>query len=304
MPFTSLNRKLARQDQYLKRNSGKKRNFKKMIIRVLIVLAILFVVIYLPVRGAYGSTKTILAESRAMNDALKRENLDDIKTHVSEIKKATSGLNTSLNFLFWVRIIPYFGSFYADAKHFAKASEYELTAAETIVESLLPYKAELGFNGTPTPGTDRVAQAVKVLEKTLPLLDKVEPELKKAREEVSSIDVEKYPEKFGNRNVRSLVDTAKNFIIGAHLAVTEAKPALEVAPAALGQPTAKNYLMIFQNDKELRATGGFMTAYAFLGLDKGRVSSSQSDDIYRLDEQLLITCQTKICPLTDRKSVV
>jgi cell division protein FtsB len=179
MPFTSLNRKLARQDQYLKRNSGKKRNFKKMIIRVLIVLAILFVVIYLPVRGAYGSTKTILAESRAMNDALKRENLDDIKTHVSEIKKATSGLNTSLNFLFWVRIIPYFGSFYADAKHFAKASEYELTAAETIVESLLPYKAELGFNGTPTPGTDRVAQAVKVLEKTLPLLDKVEPELKK-----------------------------------------------------------------------------------------------------------------------------
>lgn len=304
MPFTSLNRKLARQDQFLKRTSGKKRNFKKMIIRILIVLLILFVAIYLPVRGAYSSTKTIIAESRAMNEAVKNENLDEIKTHVTEIKKATGGLNTSLNFLFWVRIIPYVGSFYADAKHFARASEYELTAAETIVEELLPHKAELGFNGTPTPGTDRIAQAVKVLEKTLPLLDKVEPELKKAREEVSSIDVEKYPEKFGNRNVRSLVDSAKNLIIGAHVAVTEAKPALEVAPAALGQPSAKNYLLIFQNDKEIRATGGFMTAYAFLGLDKGRVSSSQSDDIYRLDEQLLITCQSKICPLTPPDPIV
>jgi hypothetical protein len=181
MPFTSLNRKLARQDQYLKRSSGKKRSLKKMIIRILIVFLILFVAIYLPVRGAYSSTKTIIAESRAMNEALKNENLDEIKTHVTEIKKATGGLNTSLNFLFWVRIIPYFGSFYADAKHFARASEYELTAAETIVESLLPFKTELGFNGTPTPGTDRIAQAVKVLEKTLPLLDKVEPELKKAK---------------------------------------------------------------------------------------------------------------------------
>lgn len=269
-----------------------------MLIKIFLVLLILFVAIYLPIRGAYSSTKTIIAESRAMNEAVKNENLDQIKTHVTEIKKATGGLNTSLNFLFWVRIIPYVGSFYADGKHFAKASEYELSAVETIVESLLPYKAELGFNGTPTPGTDRIAQAVKVLEKTLPLLDKVEPDLKKAREEVSSIDVEKYPEKFGSRNVRSLVDTAKNFIIGAHVAVTEAKPALEVAPSALGQPVAKNYLLIFQNDKELRATGGFMTAYANLGLDKGRVSSSQSDDIYRLDEQLLITCQSKICPLT------
>lgn len=304
MAFTSLNRKLARQDQYLRRNSSKKRNWKKIIFRTLIVLVILFIVIYLPLWNAGRAARKIVSEGRLMNEAVKNENLDEIKTHVTEIKKATGSLNTSLNFLFWVRIIPYIGSFYADAKHFAKAGEYELTAAETIVEELLPYKAELGFNGTPTPGTDRVAQAVKVLEKTLPLLDKVEPELKKAREEVSSIDVGKYPEKFGTRNIRSLVDTAKNFIIGAHVAVTEAKPALEVAPAALGQPSAKNYLMIFQNDKELRPTGGFMTAYAFLGLDKGRVSSSQSDDIYRLDEQLLITCQTKICPLTPPDPIV
>jgi predicted nucleic acid-binding Zn ribbon protein len=52
MPFTNLNRKLARQDQFLKKNSGKKRNYKKMLIKIFVVLLILFVVIYLPVRGA------------------------------------------------------------------------------------------------------------------------------------------------------------------------------------------------------------------------------------------------------------
>jgi glycine/D-amino acid oxidase-like deaminating enzyme len=113
-----------------------------------------------------------------MNDAVKRENLDDIKTQVTEIKKATGELNMSLNFLFWMRIIPFVGGYYADAQHFSRAAQHELNAAEAIVESLLPYKAELGFNGTPTPGQDRVAHAVKVLDKVLPQIDKVEPELK------------------------------------------------------------------------------------------------------------------------------
>lgn len=275
-----------------------------MFFKLFVILLILTVAIYFPVRGVYSSAKKIVASARAIQDAAKRENLDDIKTNVSAVKDATTELNWSLNFLFWVRVIPYFGGFYADAKHFARAAEHEFTAAETVVDSLLPFKGELGFTGQPTPGTDKVAQAVKVLNKVIPQLDKVEPELKKARDEVSSIDAMKYPENFGGRNVRSLVDTAKNFITGAHIAVTEARPALEVAPSALGEPSAKNYLIIFQNDKELRATGGFMTAYAFLKFDKGRVSSSASDDIYRLDEKLLVVCQTKICPLTPPAPIV
>lgn len=304
MPLINLNKRLAYQDKYLRRSSQKKRNPKKMLIKLFVILLIIAVAIYFPIRGVYQSSKRIVASSRAIQDAAKRENLDEIKAHVLNVKKATRDMNTSLMFLFWVRVIPYFGSFYADATHFAKAAEHELNATETLVDSLLPHKEELGFRGQPTPGTDKVAQAVKVLNKVIPQLDKVQPELKKARDEVSNIDTSKYPEKFANRNLRSLIDTAKNFIIGAHVAVTEARPALEIAPAALGEPSAKNYLILFQNDKELRATGGFMTAYAYLKLDKGRVSSSQSDDIYRLDEKLLIVCQTKICPLAPPAPIV
>jgi hypothetical protein len=173
-----------------------------------------------------------------------------------------------------------------------------------LVNSLDPHKNELGLNGQPTPGQDKVAQLVKILDKVLPQIDKVEPELKKASDEVSSIDVNKYPEIFGRYRLRSQVETGKNFIMGAHYAVTQAKDALLLAPQALGEPSKKTYLMIFQNDKELRPTGGFMTAYAFLTLDKGRISSSTSDDIYRLDEKLLNVCKSKICPLTPPAPIV
>ncbi len=274
-----------------------------MLIRLGLILLILFVAIFLPLRGVFMASKTLIASARAANVAFKREDLDDVNKQVEIMENASKSLNTSLNFLFWVRIIPYFGGFYADAQHFSKAASYELEAAHTIVESLLPSKQELGFTGQPTPGTDRVAQFVKILDKTLPQLDKVQPLLEKAGAEVSSVDVSKYPENFGSRPVRSRIDAGKNLIEGVAYAVKEARPAIEQAPAALGQPTPKNYMMIFQNDKELRATGGFMTAYAFMKIDKGRLNASLSDDIYRLDEKLLERCKTVICPLTPPAAV-
>ncbi len=42
-------------------------------------------------------------------------------------------------------------------------------------------------------------------------------------------------------------------------------------------------MVLFQNDAELRPTGGFMTAYAFLKVSNGRITPLSSFDIYDLD---------------------
>lgn len=295
MKFTNLNKRLDGDRSYLKNRKPKS---KKAILRMLLVLFVIAAVIYLPIRGVYQSSKKLMTSGKAVGAAFQSGNLDDVKKNLKEVRKATNNLNGSLNWLFWLRIIPFAGGYYGDAKGFVNAANYELEAAQVLVESLDPYKNELGFTGQPIPGQDKVAQFVKILDKVIPQLDKVEPQLKKASDYVKNINVEKYPESWGKYRVRSQVEAAKNMITGIHYAATEARSALEVAPSALGEPSAKNYLIIFQNDKEMRATGGFMTAYATLELDKGRVSSSASDDIYRLDEKLLIVCRSKICPLS------
>lgn len=315
MKFQNLNRKLEKLDRSYNGDSKpaklkgyslnrKKRGFKKLLIKLLVILLILAVLIYIPARGVYSSSKALVNSARALSVSAKNENLDEIRKNLKEMKEANQALGSSLNWAIWVRFIPFVGGYYVDAKKFTNAADFELDAALVLTDSLDPYKGELGFDGNPTPGQDRIAQFVKILDKINPKLSDVEPQLKSAREEVEGIDVGKYPEKIGKYNLRLLLDTAKNLIIGAHVAVTEARGALEIAPSALGEPTAKNYLIIFQNDKELRATGGFMTAYAYLKLDKGRITSSTSDDIYRLDERLLATCVSKVCPLTPPAPIV
>ncbi len=65
--------------------------------------------------------------------------------------------------------------------------------------------------------------------------------------------------------------------------ITNAKPLIKILPQVLGEPDEKKYLVIFQNDKELRPTGGFMTAYSIFRLDSGVVHVDNSSDIYSLD---------------------
>ncbi len=289
MALTNLSKKLSQ--------STPQKNAKRKFLRIFVILVVIFIMLYMPLRGMYNSSKALIAGARQVQSAAKENNLDKLKIGVGDTRKAAMGLNTSLNFLFWARLIPYFGGFYLDAKHFTNALNSELQAATIMIDKIYPSRNELGFSGTPTPGQDKIAQAVKVLEKITPDIEIIEPQLKEASLEVESIDVNKYPENFRGRNIRSLVATAKNSIIGAHVLITEGKDAIKLAPNALGANGTKNYLLLFQNDKELRPTGGFLTAYAFMSLDKGHLSATNSDDIYRLDEKLLEVCKNKVCPL-------
>ncbi len=53
---------------------------------------------------------------------------------------------------------------------------------------------------------------------------------------------------------------------------------LAIAPPLLGADGPRVYLLLMQNDDELRATGGFITAVALLKVDHGQISLSNFED--------------------------
>ncbi|MDO8498812.1 MAG: DUF4012 domain-containing protein [bacterium] len=283
---------------------GRGANRKRFPTRLVFILLILVIAIGLPVRGIYLSAKQLSRSSKILVAGAKQENLDQVKEGIVATKAAVDGLNGSLNFLIWLRLVPFIGGYYDDMAQISRAAGYELEAAKLISDSLDPYKGELGLTGQPKEGQDKIAQATKILDKILPNIDKIEPLLNKARKEVEGIDTGKYPETIKSTKLRGRLEEVKNLIIGADLAFSENRSLLEAAPSILGEGTPKTYLLLFQNDKEIRATGGFLTAYAFLRLDNGNLTTTSSDDIYRLDERLLKTCLTKICPLTPPAPIV
>lgn len=60
----------------------------------------------------------------------------------------------------------------------------------------------------------------------------------------------------------------------------------QVLPVVLGFGSEKNYLLLFQNDEELRPTGGFIGSIGNLRIKDGKVQDFEIRDVYELDGQL------------------
>lgn len=65
-----------------------------------------------------------------------------------------------------------------------------------------------------------------------------------------------------------------------------ASSVLPTLPTIVGFHGAKQYLILFQNNMELRGGGGFIGSYALLTLDKGKVQRFTIHDVYDADGQL------------------
>ncbi|MBU2025675.1 MAG: DUF4012 domain-containing protein [Patescibacteria group bacterium] len=54
----------------------------------------------------------------------------------------------------------------------------------------------------------------------------------------------------------------------------------------LGQSNSRKYLILFQNNHEMRATGGFIGTYGVVKIDQGKIENLEIDGIYNPDGQL------------------
>lgn len=61
---------------------------------------------------------------------------------------------------------------------------------------------------------------------------------------------------------------------------------VDAVPEILGESNPKTYLLLFQNNAELRPGGGFIGSYAILSLNKGNVQNFSIHDVYDADGQL------------------
>lgn len=57
-------------------------------------------------------------------------------------------------------------------------------------------------------------------------------------------------------------------------------------PDVLGMDSKKTYVILFQNNMELRPTGGFIGSFATISFDKGRLIDLNVSDVYTADGQL------------------
>jgi hypothetical protein len=84
--------------------------------------------------------------------------------------------------------------------------------------------------------------------------------------------------------LRRRLDPVDRYLPLLQAGVQMAVLAPDVAPGLLGLASPRTYLVLAQNNYELRATGGFISAVGLLRVDKGQISATGFRDSYLFDD--------------------
>ncbi len=254
---------------------------------VVIVLGLFIVLgIVLPAVRLYAQVRILKAQGSALVADMKAEDLVKVSNDLTQTTTEFKKTQDMINGLGYLAFVPVANMYYSDAVHGMKAGDYGLQAARIMVDSLTPYADVLGLKGQGTyngAAGSRLQTLVLALDKVTPRIDDIAALMQQAKSEVDAIDPNHYPSFIAGGKVRSGVENAKTYAEDAISFVTEAKPLVKQLPTLLGADHDARYLVLFQNDKELRPTGGFITEYAVMRVEKGKPVKEASDDIYSLD---------------------
>jgi hypothetical protein len=259
-------------------------------------LLVLLVLVSLVAWHSYAQAQVVKAElqqaateGRIAYDSFKSQNLPATKLHLENTKQRLEASQQEFEALKWTGSLPFVGKYYHDGSAGLKAGVAGVEAGLLTVSAIEPHADVLGFTGEGSfeGGTteDRIGLMLETLQQITPQLDAIGAKVEEMNSHVQVIDPADYPVEFSGYPVRSYVQQLHDGAAAAEVALTDFRPVIEQLPAMAGAGERQKYLIIFQNDNELRPTGGFMTAYAVVYVEDGKLTPEKSDDIYEVDQK-------------------
>lgn len=276
---------------------------KKKILIFLVPVLVLFLIIagfglygYKTALGFMPDANKIQTTVDELKQAFQNQDLVLAKQKATQLSNESKAISEKYEKHSWLGKVPLINKYYQDGQSTFRAVNHLVDSLNVLIVSVEPYADLLGFATSATseaklktqqPQTieDRIIFMAQTLDKISPELDKVAVGMESAQKELDKIDPKRYPESIRGKNIRSKIVDLKSAVSESATLLSQAKPLIKLFPELLGNPNSKTYMILLQNDAELRATGGFMTAYAFLRVTKGKIEPLASYNIYDLDDR-------------------
>jgi hypothetical protein len=210
---------------------------------------------------------------------LGRAELQTVGQHLAGMQQDLEAIDARVGPLLdagrWLRWIPEYGGDLAAASDLLEMAVTVSAAGARTVQALSPAmeildSSEESANPAPLLG-----------ERLLPLLTAAQPELQGARQQLvtagrarAGLDVQTL-----SPRIAELVGRLDRYLPWLETALDGAL----LAPTLLGADEPHTYLILAQNNYELRATGGFISGVGELQIDAGRISPVTFHDSYTVD---------------------
>ncbi|MFH1047850.1 MAG: DUF4012 domain-containing protein [Patescibacteria group bacterium] len=190
--------------------------------------------------------------------------------------------------------VPYVGEKISVAENLLTGG---LTAVSAVREALLAVQdvLELAAEGEQLTGTimenvpvSETAFSELTPEKKRSILAALDRNSARLASAVTQIDealfaLDQVPDEALNAELFAALQASKMKLRSVRSALASLAVVAEHLPTFLGYPESRRYLIFFQNNTELRPTGGFLGVYGVVNVQDAEMFSVQTDDIYTLD---------------------
>lgn len=262
-----------------------------LIIALIGVLSFLFV--YIPAKDLLNQVNQTKTEAQKIKQSISDKDLNAVKSNLSALHQQLTLINTKFQKFSYLKYIPKAKNYYSDGQNILKIGQDALDTGDILIQAIEPYQDFLGLKGSGVSSAqtteDRISFLTESVESLLPHLDSIENKISEIDTLINKIDINRYPSTYKNIPIHQDFNQAKEAISQAKKILGEGKPLLTKVPWLLGKDSPRNYLIIFQNDGELRPSGGFWTAYSSIKVSNGKITPGAASNIYDLDDKLAST---------------
>ena len=248
----------------------------------LLVLVTLLIAGGLKARNVYGRGLTVYQDVNRMRELagtqIKIEDLDTAGSLLNTLQEDLSAFKEEVQPFLWLgpRLgwLPTYGGDLASAPELIELAEHLIAASKISLQAAQPLLKELGSqNSTLNP-----ASLTAFLVQSQPQFGEARAELDWALTARNSIVVERLSPRL--RSLMEEIDPVLE-LVDDGLSFAMASPGLLGADPAEGP---KTYLLLVENEDELRPTGGFITSAGNLVVSNGQVISLDFEEAGELED--------------------
>ncbi|MEI6462943.1 MAG: DUF4012 domain-containing protein [bacterium] len=276
--------------------------FLKLILgMILVFFSLLFVVLAIslePILSTYSSVKTIQDEFNSLVTVdLPAKDLSKLDERFNKIESSLSVAESQFSSFDFLNSFALTRGYYNNLSYvrdLVKQSRAIFIKVRPQLKDILITAGYQVDKNAPTTVTDTTSTTTKNstqnlsgLMKTLPelanLYGEIEPDIQQVIKTVNKIDPAYLPSSIRGKII-TIQDQTKPLETNFPEFSKQILGTLQVLPDLLGTEKPTNYLIIFQNEKEMRASGGLLTAYGNMTIQNGEVVGDiTSTDMWDLE---------------------
>lgn len=282
--------KIKRPFEKSKKTSKEVLTPKRIITKIITVLfVILFSYFVLsPVIGIGFGLSSVYSDGKSVYETAQSLDFSGTSIKTERMEKNIKKVNENLERLHWAFKISNSENLYSNLTQLLLGLQYAIEGSGDMIIALNPlveyfndFEPALNFQSSTGSTTREYRTYLQELEKNSYKIKDSSYKVELAFEIIDNIDTSVFPKSFQDQ-ILTLKDSSEKL----YSILDPLGDLSSFLPDLLGVDERKRYLILLQNEGEIRGTGGWISSYAVLGLEGGQIRELYVDDVYNADGML------------------